>query len=272
VVQTGAEVSPTALQFDDDASRRLERIYSTPDVVEQRRAVLRALALRPSEHVLDIGTGPGLLAAAMAAAVGPGGSVRGIDMSESMLALARRREPAAGAAPMEFLVADANALPFERDGFEVAVSTQVYEYVADLPAALAEVHRVLRPGGRLLVLDTDWDSIVWRSGDDARMRRVLAAWDEHLADPHLPRRLGGLLERAGFAVARRAIVPLFNTGYSAQSYSAGLIELVSAFVPGRQGITPAETTAWADDLIALGRDYFFSVNRYLFVAVSAGRA
>jgi arsenite methyltransferase len=62
---------------------------------------------------------------------------------------------------------------------------------------------VLRPGGRVLVLDTDWDSIVWRSGDDERMERVLAAWEEHLVDPHLPRSLKGSLERAGFEVAPR---------------------------------------------------------------------
>ena len=64
-----------------------------------------------------------------------------------------------------------------------------------MPAALAEAWRVLRPGGRLLVLDTDWDSIVWRSGDHDRMRRVLAAWDRHLADPYLPRRLTGCSKR-----------------------------------------------------------------------------
>ena len=62
---------------------------------------------------------------------------------------------------------------------------------------------MLRPGGRLLVLDTDWDSIVWHSSDRERMERVLAAWNEHLADPYLPRRLPGLLRAAGLEPARR---------------------------------------------------------------------
>jgi arsenite methyltransferase len=52
--------------FDDDASRKLEAAYLTPDVVAQRRETLRALALQPGERVLDIGSGPGLLVAEMA--------------------------------------------------------------------------------------------------------------------------------------------------------------------------------------------------------------
>ena len=82
-----------ALQFDEEASRRSEATYMTPDVVEQRRSVRAALALREGEKVLDIGSGAGLLAHEVAAEVGAAGSVDGIDPSESMLALARRRRP-----------------------------------------------------------------------------------------------------------------------------------------------------------------------------------
>jgi SAM-dependent methyltransferase len=143
----------------------------------------------------------------------------------------------------------------------------VYEYVQNIPAALGEAFRVLRPGGRLLVLDTDWASIVWHSRDAERMSRVLAAWDEHLVDPYLPRRLTGLLSDAGFSVAHRAAIPLLNAGYDPNSFSAGLIGFVTAFVAGRQGLSESDVRAWAEDLRALGADYFFSLNRYLFVAV-----
>lgn len=63
----------TTLQYDSEASRLIEATYTTPDVVEQRRVVRQALALRPGERVIDVGTGPALLAAEMAAEVGPGG-------------------------------------------------------------------------------------------------------------------------------------------------------------------------------------------------------
>ena len=204
------------LDFDEENARRLEAIYMTPDVVDQRRAIRAALSLQPGERVLDIGSGPGFLAAEMAAEVGPGGRVHGIDPSESMLAGARRR-----GAPVEYGTGDALALPFPDEHFDVAVSTQVYEYVEDIAAALAEARRVLRPGGRLLVLDTDWDSIVWHSGDRERMQRVLTAWNEHLADPYLPRRLPGLLRAAGLEPTKTAIIPILNVGADRDTSAPG---------------------------------------------------
>jgi arsenite methyltransferase len=256
------------MDFDERTSRHVEAVYMTPDVVEQRRLIVDVLDLQPGEKVLDIGAGPGFLACEMAAVVGETGLVVGIDPSESMLAIAAHRERAPGSAPVDFQAGDALAMAFDDDTFDVAVSTQVYEYVEDMPGALAEARRVLRPGGRMLILDTDWDSIVWRSGDRERMRRVLAAWDEHLADPHLPARLTGLLTDAGFTIATRTTIPILNAGTDPNTYSAGLIGFVSAFVAGRRGVSEGEARGWADDLNAQGDDYFFSINRYVFVATA----
>jgi SAM-dependent methyltransferase len=254
------------IQFDETESRVLEAVYRTPDVVAQRRAVVQALGLRPGERVLDLGSGPGFLAAEMAAAVGPGGQVQGVDVSASMLAMAARRERPEGSAPMEFTESDVTDLPFDAGSFDAAVCTQVYEYVADMPSALAEAGRVLTDGGRLLVLDTDWDSIVWRSSDDERMARVLRAWDDHLVHRDLPRRLPQLLRDAGLSVERCDVIPLLNVGYEQETYSAGMMVMVQAYVTGRRGVTAADAQAWADDLRGLGDDYFFSLNRYLFLA------
>jgi len=254
------------LQFDAAASRQMEVVYSTPDVVGQRREVLRMLDLRPGEHVVDIGAGPGFLATEMAAALGPDGRVHAVDPSENMRALAATRTRPPGAAPVEISAGSATTLPLPDGGVDAAVATQVLEYVTDVAAALAELHRVVRPGGRVLLLDTDWDSIVWHSRDDARTARVLAAWDAHLADPHLPRTLGPALRAAGFTAVETRVLPLLNVGSDPNTYSAVTAPFIAKFVSGRPDVDAADVQAWLDDLASLGEAAFFSLNRYVFLA------
>lgn len=169
-------------------------------------------------------------------------------------------------------VGSAETLPYADHSFDAVVSTQVYEYVTDVRGALVEVRRVLRPDGRLVVLDTDWDSVVWHADDRHLHLRVMAAWEEHLVDPRLPRVLPGLLERAGFRVVDRRMIPLFNPSYEDDSFSAGTIDVIGGFVTGRQGLTEHDVARWAADLRSRGTDYLFSVNRYCFVAVVPGAA
>jgi arsenite methyltransferase len=255
--------------FDQDASRKLEATYQTPDVIAQRAATLRALALQAGERVVDVGSGPGLLAAEMATQVGPAGRVIGLDLSDSMLALSRQRSGGlATSRRLSFLKADAARLPLADGTFDVAVSTQVYEYVPDVPAALAEVYRVLGPGGRVLILDTDWDSIVWAAGDQARMQRLLEAWVERFADPQLPRSLSSQLESAGFQVERREVLVLFNPEYDPDTYSVANGQIMADFAVAQGRMPREEAEAWMRDLQRLGSQgrYFFSLNRYLFLA------
>lgn len=262
----GGEVEVDGLQFDPEVSRQIESVYTTPDVVEQRRVVRAALALRPGDRVLDVGVGPGLLAAEMAGEVGPDGRICGIDVSESMLAIAGTRTDVPDGPGIELELASVARIPHPAESFDVVVSTQVFEYVDDIAGALAEVRRVLRPAGRVVLLDTDWGSVVWRSSDDERMARVLTAFEDHLADPHLPRTLADVLDKSGFTLTHQQVAPILNAGYGDRTYSAGLIDIVSAFVPGHAGVTEPQARAWADDLRSLGASYFFSLNRYLFVA------
>ena len=256
-----------SLQFDDDISRRLEAVYLLPDLVRRRSEALRFLQLRSGERVLDIGPGPGFLASQLGSAVGPSGSVCGVDSSDSMINLARSRcihQPW-----VEFQSGEATKLPLKDEDFDVGVAVQVYEYVEDIPQALSELYRVLRPGGRALIVDMDWGSIVWNSTDESRMGRVLRAFDEHLARPHLARVLGSLLAKAGFLVQQpEVLVPLSNV-CDPNTYGSALMDLIRSFVPGRQGVTQAEADAWFEDLRALGErgEYFFSLNQYFFRAL-----
>ncbi len=256
------------LQFDEDGARQIQRVYSSPDVVQQRAEVLALLAAHPGERVLDIGSGPGFLVASLADAVGPSGAVHGLDQSAHMNATAR---DVIGARPWVSIdEGDAMALPYPDGAFDAAVSTQVYEYVPDVPGALAELRRVLRVGGRALVLDTDWDSVVWHVADRERHCRVMAAWEEHLVHAHLPCTLPGHLRRAGFRVTGRHLIPLFNPTLQPNTYSALTMETIARFVAGRPGMSAADVDAWMADLRERGAedDYLFSINRYCFLGIA----
>lgn len=255
-----------AKYYDEEAARRLEALYSTPDIAEQRRCTLRILALQPGERVLDIGCGPGYLAAEMARAVGARGRVCGIDVSEPMLELARRR--CSGLDRVELKAADANRLPFDDATFDAAAAIQVYLYVADVDSAFVELHRVLRPGGRVVVMDSDWGTVAWNTTNPRLMERVLAAWETRFVHPRLARSLPGTLRKAGFRLVREEVVPLMNTCHDPESYSAMQIGEVARYVAGRNGLTPEDVDAWVSELLERGKsgEYFFSLNRYLFLA------
>ena len=255
-----------SLQFDRDASDRLVAMYVTPDLVSQRNQVLQAFSLHPGDRVLDVGSGPGFLASSMGEAVGSSGWVCGVDISGPLLEVAKAH--CAHQPWVEFRVSDAANLPFPDDHFDAVISTQVLEYVPDVNAALKELHRVLRPAQRAVILDTDWDSIVWHSTDPVRMNRILAAWDEHTTDPHVPGTLAQKLRQAGFQVEAQEIIPMFNPVFAPNIFSNLLIDLIIPFVSDRQGVTRDEALAWAQELRQLGekQEYFFSLNRYLFIA------
>jgi ubiquinone/menaquinone biosynthesis C-methylase UbiE len=255
------------LRYDEDATKKLLAMYVTPDVIEQRNQFLRALNPQPGENILDVGSGPGFMAAEIAEVTGSAGSVDGIDISEPMVNLAR--DHCAQLPQVTFRQADTTQLPFPDESFDAAISTQVLEYVADVDAALAEIYRVLRPAGRIVVVDTDWDSIVWHSNNRSLMVRVLAAWEEHAADPYLPRTLSSRLADAGLRVESQKVFPIFNPTFDQNTYSIRLIDLIASFVSGRSGISGDEAQKWADELRnnAGEGQYFFSLNRYLFLGV-----
>jgi arsenite methyltransferase len=247
----------------------LERAYSTPDVVEQRARIRAKLTPRRGEHGLDVGCGPGFLVCELASEVGAPGRSVGVDASAEMIATATERaRRSALAGRTEFSQGDAEDLHFSSQSFDFVTAIQVYEYVTDIRRALAEAHRVLRPGGRLVVMDSDWDSCIWHVDDRERAGQVLRAWEAHFVHPRLPAEMPGLLAEAGFKVAGGSAVPLLNLHLDESSYSHGMVDVVSRFVSRTAGIPADVAQAWANDVRsqqAKGR-YFFSLSRFLFVA------
>jgi demethylmenaquinone methyltransferase/2-methoxy-6-polyprenyl-1,4-benzoquinol methylase len=112
----------------------------------RRQALLRA-GLLPGMRVLDAATGTGLVAREAIAVTGPAGEVFGLDISEGMLAVAR------GSAGLALVQARAEALPFPDGSFDFVTMGYALRHAADLRALFGEFHRVLRPGGKALVLE-----------------------------------------------------------------------------------------------------------------------
>jgi arsenite methyltransferase len=258
------------LEFDESLGEQLEVLYRTRDILRRPRLVHEALAARPGERILDVGCGPGFYVAELLEAVGPQGSVVGVDVSAPMLAIVAHRTKTCK--NVAFHEADATSLPVESEGFDAALSVQVLEYVPDLPTALAEIHRSLRPGGRVVLWDVDWSTMSWHSNEAERMERALKAWDAHLAHRALPRTLGAELRKAGFEDVHAEPHTFASAELDPETYGAALLPLIADYLAGRDEFGQEDAAAWATEQHELGEHgaFFFSVTQFCFGAKSRG--
>ena len=160
--------------------------------------------LRPGLRVLDFGCGPGTISVGLARAVAPG-EMHGVDMEQSQIELARSVAHAAGQDNATFHVADAIAMPFEDDYFDIAHCYNVLMHIPDTAAVLAEVKRVLRPGGFLGCRELICDSCFSRP-DFGCLQRAWALFGDLLATddghPQMGKDLKSHLVEAGLVDVR----------------------------------------------------------------------
>lgn len=254
------------LEFDEQEARQLEGMYEIGDARRRRELARAALAAAPGERILDVGCGPGFYCAELLAEVGESGWVTGVDSSPAMLALAARR--CASHDNVELLEGEAVALPVRDEAFDAALTVQVIEYVPDVEKALAELRRALRPGGRVVIWDIDWDTLSVHSEDPKLSERVLRAWDEHLAHRTLPRTLAGRLRAAGFEEVDMTAHAFAALGHAPDSWASALVPFLGRFVAGRAGVSEEEADAWVAEQRRLEEqgDFYFGCIQFCFTA------
>ena len=229
--------------FGEKTAQMLERAYQSADFQRRRLANFDALSPRPGENIVDIGCGNGLLTHDLAIAVGDQGKVTGIEPSEDMAVLAKNR--VAGFDNVEITTGTASEMPLDAVSQDGALSVQVFEYVPDIPAVLREVHRVLRPGGRLVIGDMHFGSQVWESDDPERMARMIASWDQHVSDPAVPATLIPALRDAGFDITDVTPLTMFDTELRPNGFSAMTLAFIENFAVTNGHATADEARAWA---------------------------
>src|SRR5205085_344522 len=158
----------------------LDRARSTDFFATLKATMLHALAPRPGTRVADLGCGTGDDTAAAAAI---GAFAIGLDLSEPHIAEAHRRHRSTGVA---FLVADGHHLPLAADRLDGCLVERTLQHVAEPQTVVAEIARVLRRGGRLVVSEPDWASTTVVGGDVAVGNAIVQWWiDGHHRHPRL---------------------------------------------------------------------------------------
>jgi SAM-dependent methyltransferase len=151
-----------------------QEIYVPRIFIPWARLLLERAALRPGEAVLDVATGPGTVARIAAEKVGPQGRVVGADFSEAMIARAKPASPRA--ATVDYIVSPAAPLPVKDETFDVVTCQQGLQFFPDRGAAVREMYRALKPGGR--VIAAVWREIAFQphfAAVDAALRECLPA-------------------------------------------------------------------------------------------------
>lgn len=255
------------VKYDAEAARDIERSYRNAEVTNQRIKTIEALALRAGECVLDVGCGTGLLTELIASGVGETGRVIGVDYSQDMIDFAASRcDPLDNVELRQGNVAE---LEFDDETFDAASCVQTLLYVDEVETAVNELYRVLKPRGRVAILETDWRGVVMNSENPELTRTIFDAWDKTVSSPNLPTRLMPMLKQSGFSSIRTQAIPLLNDSYNENSFSGSMIEYISRNAVKQGKLDQQQADRWLKNIIALQAEdaFFFCVNRFLFTAV-----
>jgi ubiquinone/menaquinone biosynthesis C-methylase UbiE len=247
----------------DDARRMaafLEERARCPDQRQVNDWLMSVLDSRPGERVLEAGCGSGVLCRMAAVVTGPRGRVTGVDVSPDMLEAAR--ECGDG---VQYVRASAEALPFSAAAFDAVFAARLLLHVPDPAAVVGEMVRVARPGGRVVVMDWDFESLVVDHPDRDLTRRIIA-WRSahHSGDNWSGRQLYRRMADAG--LSDLAVMPVTTVVTDAETSLGQSVFRAAEVACDGGAATVVERDAWMAVLrerVAAGR--FFAAITYFIV-------
>ena len=191
------------MEFGTEIGAVQRRMAQTQEGVGRRKATFEALNVAAGQHILDVGCGGGHLLRDLALSVGTEGRIMGLDPSEQQIKAAQ--EHCQDLDNVTFSQDSATELSFEDGAFDSVASIQVLEYIADIDSALAEIRRVIRPGGRLAAVSVLWDHWRFHGPDPELNDRMHETFKAHCFHQMLPLEMPEKLTRHGFC--RRPLHP-----------------------------------------------------------------
>ena len=199
--------------------------------------------LDPQEgmSILDVGTGTGTLLHGLAKLVGPNGRVVGIDYSKTMVDEAVRRKPSN--LPLEFKVDDAYAMQFDDNSFDAASSNIVFQHLPNPDKPLSEMVRVVRPGGRVVLTEQDWDTFFFDCGEKALTRRIVSAFSDTVPNGQIGRALPRMFADAGLERISVQGIPFVITGQHAHMLD-GMVEGHLSYCLSEGIVSQSEFDTW----------------------------
>jgi ubiquinone/menaquinone biosynthesis C-methylase UbiE len=225
------------------------------------------MQIQLGHKVLDLGCGPGTDTIPLAPLVGADGQVIGADYDEAMLAVAEQRAGQAGVNEwVKHQRVEAASLPFETNYFDSCRSERLFQHLLDPAQALSEMARVTKPGGWLVVLDTDWGT--WSTDcNDSDIERRLARFmaESFLHNGYSGRKLYRLFKQQNLADISFEVFPVATPSYAlARQVTQAEKSELEALKAGV--ITDEELHRWRTDLEQADAEgiYFSSVNLVMF--------
>jgi ubiquinone/menaquinone biosynthesis C-methylase UbiE len=178
--------------------RLLDEVGSLDSIQACRHMMLNLLDPQRGDRILDVGCGTGQDVMALARLVGSEGLVTGVDLSETMIAEAKERSAGSGL-PVEWRVGDANQLDFADEAFDSCRAERIFGHVEDPGKSLAEMIRVTRPGGRIVVFQLDSEAFIFNVPDRALNRKVVHAISDSFRNGSIGRQLPAMVRNSGLA-------------------------------------------------------------------------